>query len=493
MRRLLNKALSVLLTAAVFLGVTPISCGSILADEVATNEVSDFVERGYDLMLNRESDEEGLSFWTKELVDGNIDAAEMITQFIESPEYVGNKHTNEETVDILYNVMLNREAEEEGKAYWVNLLDTGFSSRRVVNGFATSEEFLGLCENYGIEAGMVNFTETRDLYPNITEFVGVCYISILERNPDADGINYWDNLLLTNEIYPEELVKAFICSPECSAKINSDADYIDALYRAFFYRSGEPEGIDYWTNYLKEGHSRDELFDEFMVSLEFADLLEKHELALRPTPTPTPTPVVADKMIALTFDDGPYSPVTNRILDMLEAYNGHATFFVVGDRVATYKECVLRAQSLGCEIANHTYDHKYTLSSLDAASIRWEISQCNQSIYNITGSYPKVMRPVGGAYNSTVSANVGLPMIIWNVDTQDWKNRDASLTASKILNNVSDGDIILMHDLYPSTASAMEYCIPILASQGYTFVTVSELAEAKGIDLSAGEAYYSLK
>ena len=86
-----------------------------------------------------------------------------------------------------------------------------------------------------------------------------------------------------------------------------------------------------------------------------------------------------------------------------------------------------------------------------------------------------------------------MPMIIWSLDTQDWKNRNATMTANAILNNVSDGDIILMHDLYSSTADAMEIVIPELVRRGYTLVTVSELAEAKGVDLEDGGAYYSIR
>ena len=114
-----------------------------------------------------------------------------------------------------------------------------------------------------------------------------------------------------------------------------------------------------------------------------------------PTPTPSPTPL-PNKMIALTFDDGPYSPVTNRILNMLEQYHGHATFFVVGDRVNSYKDTVLRAMSLGCEIGNHTYDHKSTLTSMSASMVQWEISNCNAVVKNLKFANVNISREAFG-------------------------------------------------------------------------------------------------
>lgn len=496
MKKLLINALSILMTIILFISVTPLDCGSAIAETVPENDVEAFVERGYSLMLGRNSDPDGLAYWCNRLYAGEIDAADMITMFVESPEFQGLNLSNEDKVEVLYNVMLSRPSDANGKAYWVGLLNTGFSHRKIVNGFANSPEFNELCDNYGISAGMVNFVENRDMNENVTNFVYRCYTMIAERQPDASGLNYWAGMLLKNELYPEEVIASFLNTPEVSAKVVDDGDYIDALYRAFFGHNTDPDGKVFWLDYLSNGHSRGELFAQFKLSAEFADLLKDHGMTLRPTPTPTPTPSptpVPGKMIALTFDDGPYSPVTNKILDLLEQYGGHATFFVVGNRVPTYESCVTRAVSLGCEIGNHTYDHKSTLTSLSGSSVSWEITNCNTSIYDVTGAYPSVMRPVGGAYNDTVAANVGLPMIIWNVDTQDWKYRDANRTASAILSKASDGDIVLMHDLYSSTADAMAIVIPELARQGYTFVTVSELAAAKGIDMQAGTAYYSFK
>jgi peptidoglycan/xylan/chitin deacetylase (PgdA/CDA1 family) len=181
-----------------------------------------------------------------------------------------------------------------------------------------------------------------------------------------------------------------------------------------------------------------------------------------------------------------------RILDALEPYGAHATFFVVGNRVGNYSECVIRATNLNCEIADHTWNHT-TLTKISGDAVHSQIWDCAETVYNLTGVCPRVMRPVGGSYNSTVSQNVGMPMIIWSVDTNDWKYRDSDHVINEILNNVRDGDIILMHDLYETTATAIETVVPALIEAGYTLVTVSELAEYKGIDMENGKAYFSMR
>ena len=194
------------------------------------------------------------------------------------------------------------------------------------------------------------------------------------------------------------------------------------------------------------------------------------------------------KMVALTYDDGPYTAVTNRILDTLEKNNGRATFFVVGSRVATYKDCIKREYNMGCEIGNHTYNHTI-LTSVGASTIKSEISKTNAAVKKITGQTPTIVRTPGGAVNSTVKANVEYPMYNWSIDTLDWKNRNSGSVVFSIKNNVRDGSIILMHDLYGSTASASEEIIPWLVKNGYQLVTVSELMAVKGIDVQDGQLY----
>lgn len=193
-------------------------------------------------------------------------------------------------------------------------------------------------------------------------------------------------------------------------------------------------------------------------------------------------------MLALTFDDGPYAPVGNRIMDCLEAYQGRATFFMVGNRVASYADEVRRMKQNGHETANHTQDHRY-LKGLTAEQVTAQAEGCNQAIAAVTGEVPALLRLPGGLYDSTVLGAIQQPVIMWNIDTQDWKTRNAESTVQAVLGKVRDGDIVLMHELYESTASAVEQLVPALAAQGYQLVTVSELAAFRG-GVEPGKLYY---
>lgn len=196
------------------------------------------------------------------------------------------------------------------------------------------------------------------------------------------------------------------------------------------------------------------------------------------------------KMVALTYDDGP-SIYTPRILKTLKENNSVATFFVVGNRVPMYSDTVKKAYGMGCEIGNHTYEHKI-LTRADAAGIRNQVSRTNVAVKKITGTAPIVMRPPGGAVNNMVKSQTGMPMILWSIDTLDWRTRNAASTKTAVLDHVKDGDIVLMHDLYEATANASTTIIPTLVERGYQLVTVSELAECRG-GMKDGCLYYSFR
>lgn len=193
------------------------------------------------------------------------------------------------------------------------------------------------------------------------------------------------------------------------------------------------------------------------------------------------------KTIALTFDDGP-SSFTDRLLDCLEANNAKATFFMVGKEILSFPDEVKRMKALGCELGNHTYDHT-DLATLSASDISSEISRVDQELVNLTGQGATVVRPPYGSVNDTVKATVGTPMILWSIDTLDWKTQDVQATVEEVMNNVQDGSIILMHDIYSTSVDAAEILIPQLIEDGYQLVTVHELAAAHGKELNPGITY----
>lgn len=146
-------------------------------------------------------------------------------------------------------------------------------------------------------------------------------------------------------------------------------------------------------------------------------------------------------------------------------------------------------KEIGCELGNHSYDHpKFTKISI--ADMQAQINDTNRAIEAITGEPASVLRPPYGLINEDVKQNVGMPMILWSVDTLDWKTRDTQATIDAVLENAGDGDIVLMHDIHEPTVNAAIELIGKLQDQGYSLVTVSELAKARGYELVNGEKYF---
>lgn len=195
-------------------------------------------------------------------------------------------------------------------------------------------------------------------------------------------------------------------------------------------------------------------------------------------------------MIALTFDDGPRVESTTRILDTLQRYGAKATFFVIGTCVTDQtKDLLKRMSNMGCEVGSHTYDHT-DLTIYDAESMKADLDKTKAIIESASGKPCTLMRPPGGAFNEDVSASIEYPMILWYIDTRDWESRDAASVTSITEQYACDGAIVLMHDIYNSSADAAEQIIPWLDAQGYQMVTISQLAAMRGIKLEAGKSYY---
>ena len=192
--------------------------------------------------------------------------------------------------------------------------------------------------------------------------------------------------------------------------------------------------------------------------------------------------------IALTFDDGP-GKYTDELLDILDAYNAKATFFMLGREVEKFPEAVLRESQMDMEQGNHSWDHT-VLTDISDEEIQWQIASTNNLIEQITGEVPTVFRPPGGGYNDRVIANsFEMPLIMWSVDTLDWETRDPQNTYNMVMSQLGDGKIILLHEIYEETLEAVRMLLPDLIQQGYQLVTVTELAESKGVTLHTGEIY----
>lgn len=193
-------------------------------------------------------------------------------------------------------------------------------------------------------------------------------------------------------------------------------------------------------------------------------------------------------MIALTFDDGPHPKVTRRIVNALQDNHCKATFFQLGSRMEQNKEFVLEMVNMGMQIGNHSYTHIIPNGSNTTSCIS-ELKQTESLMDTIIGMQNHAIRTPGGAYSEALLAAINGPIILWSMDTKDWKHQNTDKIVHHILKYVKDGDIVLMHDLYETTAEAVELVLPELLKRGYQLVTVDELFYYKGIALKKHGLY----
>ncbi len=202
------------------------------------------------------------------------------------------------------------------------------------------------------------------------------------------------------------------------------------------------------------------------------------------TPINTEPDYEWDKVIALTFDDGPNAETTMEVLDILEKHQVVASFFLIGNNIDDESaKSVKRAYDLGCEINNHSKSHGY-MDKMTAEEIKEEYDFVDQKVVEITGEHTKFFRPPYIAVSEEMWENIDVPFIS-GIGCNDWDDKvTAEMRVTVINRNVKDGCIILMHDAQGNhkTVEAIDKLIPMLKEQGYRFTTVSGLFEAKGID-----------
>lgn len=178
--------------------------------------------------------------------------------------------------------------------------------------------------------------------------------------------------------------------------------------------------------------------------------------------------------VALTFDDGPHQTCTPALLDGLKQRGVKATFFLMGENIAGKEELVQRMQADGHLIGNHSYRH-IQMTKEGAEQACAEIEQTEQLIQSITGKRPEYLRPPYRAWNEQLECRVNLTTVLWNVDSLDWKFQNTKRIVRRVEKDVKDGDIILMHDIFPTSVEAALQIVDDLQAQGYEFVTVEEL------------------
>ena len=191
---------------------------------------------------------------------------------------------------------------------------------------------------------------------------------------------------------------------------------------------------------------------------------------------PTPAPTTGNKVIALTFDDGP-GPYTAHLLDILDQYGAKATFFLIGSKVSGQASVVRSIQARGHQLGNHSWSHP-ELPKLSVDQIAGEIDRTNEAIRQATGVKPSILRPPYGAVNGVVLEQLRLrnmSSILWSVDTRDWADRNSQIVCSRAVAGARPGAVILMHDIHQTSVNAVPCILSSLKQQGYSFVTIQQL------------------
>ena len=197
----------------------------------------------------------------------------------------------------------------------------------------------------------------------------------------------------------------------------------------------------------------------------------------KPAPAvPAPAPTTGNKVIALTFDDGP-GPHTAHLLDILDQYGAKATFFLIGSKVSSQANVVRSIHARGHQLGNHSWSHP-ELPKLPVDQIAGEIDRTNDAIKQATGVTPAILRPPYGAVNGVVLEQLrlrGMSSILWSVDTRDWADRNSDIVCSRAVAGARPGAVILMHDIHQTSVGAVPCILSALKQQGYSFVTVQGL------------------
>lgn len=210
----------------------------------------------------------------------------------------------------------------------------------------------------------------------------------------------------------------------------------------------------------------------------------------RPVPADAPVEIKLGEppLVALTFDDGPRSSTTGPLLDGLALREVPATFFLVGSRIPGNEDLVRRMAAEGHQIGVHTYDH-VELKGLSRRDFDLQVGRTRALITSLAGEGNYWLRPPYGFLDKGAEDWCGGPVILWSVDPEDWRDSDIDRIVAAVVEHVSDGDIILLHDLFPSSAQAALRIVDALLAKGYCFVTVEQLMQQRGVIPETGTRY----
>ena len=228
-------------------------------------------------------------------------------------------------------------------------------------------------------------------------------------------------------------------------------------------------------------------FGAFLCVLGLVLLLPGPE-PVRTAGAPAEVTLSGPPLVALTFDDGPRSSTTGPLLDGLALREVPATFFLVGNRIPGNEDLVRRMAAEGHQIGIHTYDH-VELKGLSRQDFDLQVGKTRALITQLVGEGNYWLRPPYGLMDRQAGQWCGGPVILWSVDPEDWKDDDIDRIVAAVVEHVSDGDIVLLHDLFPSSAQAALRVVDTLLARGCCFVTVEQLMAERGVTPEVGARY----
>lgn len=293
----------------------------------STGKVSEkqlqFVRQIYEKIFGRTADEEGLYYYASQLGSKKMTGAELLDTFLNSKEFLQEKLSDEEYIEVLYQACLGRQADKSGLQYWLSVKNQGVSNTYIAAKFSESQEFSVLCQNAGVEKGKITLKEARDKNLNMTGYVYRCYEKTLNRLPDTEGLNYWCKGLLDGKYNAEKVAMNFVFSKEVENKKLSYTEFVKMLYRVFMGREADASGLEYWTGRIKAGRNRKAVFYGFSRSKEFSQILTSFGLTIS-----------SERMDGAVFEDGVVIPD-----DDIDA-EVKGTYLIMGSSSVTVQQMV---------------------------------------------------------------------------------------------------------------------------------------------------------
>ncbi|MBO7424602.1 MAG: DUF4214 domain-containing protein [Clostridiales bacterium] len=249
-----------------------------IIDPVADPSFEDFVERLYVVALNRPSEPEGKAFWCEHVGNGDLNGAQCANEFLLSKEFNDRGLSDEEFLKVLYKTFFDRDAaaDPDGFNFWMNSLKTE-GRDKVVDGFINSEEWCNICATYGVKSGA---TRAKATIPskNAKEFAERLYTKCLGRDAEEEGLMFWALGLTNLELTGKQAAHEFFFSKEFNDHNFDNKELLTRMYRTFMGREPDDDGMNFWLDSMKNGMTKDQVFDEFVKSPEFTQICKDYAI-----------------------------------------------------------------------------------------------------------------------------------------------------------------------------------------------------------------------